>query len=80
MATMRNKRKLAAVTREIRDENPRNGQSRKTSVPRMNEDYITQVAEEIEARFTEKLSQECSRTKSRILGALSELDEFLLNH
>ena len=79
MATLRNKRKLAAVTRETQEENPRNGQSRNTSVPRINEEYITQVSEEIEGRVTKKLSQEFSRTKSRILGALSILDEFLLN-
>ena len=79
METLRNKRKLAAVTREIQEENPRNGQSRNTSVPRVNEDYITQLSEEIEGRVTKKLSQEYSRTKSRILGALSKLDEFLLN-
>ena len=79
MATLRNKRKLAAVTREIQEETPRNGQSRNTSVPRINEEYITQVSEEIEGRVTKKLSQEFSRTKSRILGALSKLNEFLLN-
>ena len=43
----------------------------------MNEDYITQVLEEIEGRVTKKLSQEFSRTKSQNLGALSKLDEFL---
>ena len=79
MATLRNKRKLAAVTREIQEENPRNGQSRNTSVPRINEEYITQLSEEIEGRVTTKLSQEFNRTESRILGALSRLDEFLLN-
>ena len=79
MATLRNKRKLAAVTRETQEENPRNGQSRNTSVPRINEEYITQVSEEIEGRVSKKLSQEFSRTESRILGALSKLDEFLLN-
>ena len=79
MATLRKKRKLAAVTRETQEENPRNGQSRNTSVPRINEEYITQVSEQIEGRVTKKLSQEFSRTKSRILGALSKLDEFLLN-
>ena len=76
---LRNKRKLAAVTREIQEENPRNGQSRNTSVPRINEEYITQLSEEIEGRVSKKLSQEFSRTESRILGALSKLDEFLLN-
>ena len=79
MATLRNKRKLAAVTRETQEQNPRNGQSRNTSVPRINEKYITQLSEEIEGRVTKKLSQEYSRTESRILGALSKLDEFLLN-
>ena len=79
MATLRNKRKLAAVTRETQEENPRNGQSRNTSVPRINEEYITQVSEEIEGRVSKKLSQEFSRTESRILGALSKLDEFLSN-
>ena len=79
MATLRNKRKLAAVTRETKEENRRNGQSRNTSVPRINKEYITQVSEQIEGRVTKKLSQEFSRTESRILGALSKLDEFLLN-
>ena len=79
MATLRNKRKLAAVTREIQEEHPRNGQSRNTSVARINEEYITQLSEEIESRVSKKLSQEFSRTESRILGALSKLDEYLLN-
>ena len=79
MATLRNKRKLAAVTRETQKENPRNGQSRNTSVPRINEEYMTQVSEDIEGRVSKKLSQELSRTESRILGALSKLEDFLLN-
>ena len=79
MATLRNKRKLAAVTRETQEEHPRNGQSRNTSVPRINVDFITQVSEEIEGRVTKKLSLEFSRTESRILGALSKLDDFLVN-
>ena len=79
MAMLRNKRKLAAVTRETQEEHPTNGQSRNTSVPRINEEYITQLFEEIEGRVGKKLFQEFSRTESRILGALSKLDEFLLN-
>ena len=79
MATLRNKRKLAAVTEETQEEHPRNGQSRNTSAPRINEECITQVSEEVEGRVTKKLSQEFSRTESRILGALSKLNEFLLN-
>ena len=76
---MRNKRKLAAVTRETEEEHPTSGQSRNTSVPRINEEYIRQISEVSEGRFTKKLSQEFGRTESRILGALSKLDEFLLN-
>ena len=79
MATLRNKRKFAAVTRKMREENPRNGQSRNTSVLKINEELITQVSDEIEGRVTKKLSQEFNSTESRILCALSKLDEFLLN-
>ena len=79
MATLRNKRNLAAVIRETQEEHLRNGQSRNTSVPRINEENITQVSEEIEGSVSKKLSQEFSRTESRVLGALSKLDEFLLN-
>ena len=43
------------------------------------EEYITQLSEEIEGRVTKKLSQEFIRTKFRIFGAQSKLDEFLLN-
>ena len=40
---------------------------------------MAQVSKEIEGRVTKKLSQEFSRTEFRIMGALSKLDEFLLN-
>ena len=56
MAILRSKRKLAAVTRKGQKEHPRDGQSRNTSVPRINEDYITQVSEELEGRVNKKLS------------------------
>ena len=78
MATLRNKRKLAAVSRET-PENTRNGRVQNTLDPGLTQDYISQVSEEIEGRVTKKLSTEFSRTESRILGALSKLDEFLLN-
>ena len=79
MATLRNNRKLAAVTRKTQEEHPRNGQSRNTPVPRINEEYITQVSEEIEGRITKKLSLKFNRMESRISDALSKLDEFLSN-
>ena len=44
----------------------------------MAQEYISQVSEEIEGRVTKKLSKQFSRTESRILGALSKLDDFLL--
>ena len=50
-----------------------------SNVPRLQEDYITQVSEEIEGRVTKKLSQEFSRTENRKLGALARLDDFLMN-
>ena len=78
MATLRNKRKLAAVSREA-PESTRSGRTQNLLDPELTEDYISLVSEEIEGRVTKKLSKEISRTESRILGALSKLDEFLLN-
>ena len=78
MATLRNKRKLAAVSRET-PESTRNGRAPNVLDPELTQEYISQVSEEIEGRVTKKLSKEFSRTESRILGALSKLDEFLLN-
>ena len=37
------------------------------------------LSEDIECRVTKKLSQDFSRTENRILGALSRLDDFLMN-
>ena len=78
MATLRNKRKLAAVSRET-PESTRSGRAPNVLHPELTQEYISQVSEEIEGRVTKKLSKEFSRTESRILGALSKLDEFLLN-
>ena len=78
MATLRNKRKLAAVSRET-PESTRSGRTQNILDPDLTQDLISQVSEKIEGRVTKKLSKEFSRTESRILGALSKLDEFLLN-
>ena len=78
MATLRNKRKLAAVPRET-PEGSRSSRGQNVHVPELTQEYISQVSEEIEGRVTKKLSKEFSKTESRILGALSKLDEFLLN-
>ena len=76
---IRNKRKVAALNKENFEEHPRSILAQISNVPRSEEDYITQVSEEIEGRVTKKLSQEFSRTENRILGALARLDDFLMN-
>ena len=78
MATLRNKRKLAAVSRET-PEGSRGSRGRIMLDPELTQDYSSQVPEEIEGRVTKKLSKEFNKTEARILGALSKLDEFLLN-
>ena len=78
MATLRNKKKLAAVSRET-PEGSRSSRGRNVLDPELTQDYISQVSEEIEGRVTKKLSKEFYKSESRILGALSKLDEFLLN-
>ena len=45
----------------------------------MAQKFTSQVSEEIKGGITKKLSKEFNRTESRILGALSKLDEFLLS-
>ena len=78
MATLGNERKLAAVSWET-PEGSRSSRAQDVLDPDLTQDYISQVSEEIEGRVTTKLSEEFSETESRILGALSKLDELLLN-
>ena len=78
MATLKNKRKLAAVSRET-PEGSRGSTAQNVLDPELTQDYISHVSEEIEGRVTKKLSTEFSKTESRILGALSKLGELLLN-
>ena len=75
LATLRNKRKLAAVSKES-PENTRNSQSQSTLDPGMVEEYISQVSEDFGGTVTGKLPNEFSWTESRSLGALSKLDDF----
>ena len=77
MALLGKKRKLPAVSRATPEK--KNNQSQKTRNQGMAKEYITQVSEGNEVRVIKKLSQEFSRTESRILGASSKLDQFLLN-
>ena len=78
MATLRKKRKLAALNKENCEEHHRRNLAQNSNVPRSQEDYITQISEEIEGRVTKKLSQEFSRTDKGTVGALSHVD-FLMN-
>ena len=75
MAT-RNKRKLAALNNENCEEHSRRNLAQNSNIPRSQEDYITQVSDEIEGRVTKSLSKEFSRTENRILSALAYLDDF----
>ena len=68
MSTLRNKRKIAAVSREVPEVTR---SSRAQSVLDLTHDYNSQVSENIEGTVSKKLSKEFSRTESRILGALS---------
>ena len=77
--TTRNKRKLAALSKENCEEHPRSNLAQNSNVPRSQENYITQVSEEIEGRVAKRLSKEISRTENRILGALACLDDFLMD-
>ena len=78
MAT-RNKRKLAVSNKENCEEHPKSNLVQNSNVSRSQEDYMTEVSEEIEGRVTKKLSQEFSRIENRIIGALERLDDFVMN-
>ena len=77
--TTRNKKKLAALNKENCEEHPRSNLAQNSNAPRSQEDYMTQVSEEIEGRVTKKLLEEFIRKECHILGALARLDDFLMN-
>ena len=79
MKTLRVKKKLAVLNKEKREEHPRSNLAQNSNVPRSQQDYIIQVSEEIEARVTKKLFQEFNKKENCKLGALSRLDDFLMN-
>ena len=59
MATLRNKRNLAAINKDNHADHPRNEQARDRNVPRNQEGYITQVSEEIEDSDKENVPGKC---------------------
>ena len=71
MEPLRNKH--AAVNKEKSEELLRSNLAHYTNVPRSQEDFIIQVAEESE-KERKKLSLEVIKTESRILGKLSRFD------
>ena len=77
--TTRNKKKMAALNKENCEEHPRSNLTQNLNAQRSQEDYITQVSEEIEGRITKKLSKQFSRTENRLLAALARLNDFLMN-
>ena len=77
--TTRNNRKLAAINKVNCEEHPGSNLAQSWNAPRSQEDYVTQVFEEIEGSVTKRLSKEFSRTENRILGALARFDDFLIN-
>ena len=79
MTTLRNKQKLATLNKKKCKKPPWSKLAQNPNVPRSQEIFITQVYENIEGRATKKLSKDLNRTESRILGALSGLDEFFLH-
>ena len=70
---------MAGLNREIREEYPTSNLAQNSNVPRLQEDYITQVSEKIERRVTKFMSQEFSRAENCKLGAPAQIDEFLMN-
>ena len=78
MATLGNKRKLAAVSKET-PEGSRGSGAENVLDRESTQDYISQIFEEMGGRVIKKLSKKFSKTESRILSGLSKLDELLLN-
>ena len=77
--TTQSQKKLAALIKENCEEHPKSNLAQSSNAPRSQEDYITQVSEEIEGRVTKRLPKVFSRTKNSILGALARLDDFPMN-
>ena len=78
MAILRNKRKVAAVSRKT-PENRRNGQSPNALDPEVAQKYISRVCEEIERRIIKKTLRKIQSDRVTFLGAQSKLDEIFLN-
>ena len=79
MTTLKNEKNLAVIAKDSPEKLSRNTQMQKSTVLRVNEEYINQVSDEKEGWVTKKLSHEFRKTESHILRALSKLDGFFPN-
>ena len=75
MRNTRNKRRLAEIQDNFDGESSQSSNRERTQ-GNINEEYISQVSQEIEGRIAKKLSQEFSKRESRILGASSKVGPF----
>ena len=75
IATLRNNRKIPAISRET-PETTRNSQSRNTLGPEKAQEHISQVSERIEQRVTIKLSEEVSWSQAFWVPRLSLMNSF----
>ena len=60
----RNKRKVAVLNKENCEERPRGNLAQSSNVSRLQEDYITQVSEEIEERVTKSCRKDLAERKT----------------
>ena len=70
---------MAALHKENCEKHPKSNLAQNANALRSQEDYISQVSEQIEGRVTKRLSKQFSSTENRILGALARLHDFLQN-
>ena len=73
------KENLKPLTRRIFEEHRTSNLTQNSNSPRSQEDHVTEVSEAIDSRARTTLSQKFGSTESRVLGALSWIDIFLLN-
>ena len=62
--TTRNKRMSAALNKGNFEEHPRSNLARNSNAPRSQEDYVTQVFEEIEGRVTKSCQRSSVEQKT----------------
>ena len=79
MATLINKRKLAAVSRETH-ERTRNIRGQNTFDPELIQDYISQVSEEIESRVTKNSQKNLAEQSHASWVRFQSLISFFWTH